>query len=260
MRATERLDANADRLHLSHMRMETRTLSRSAAIDNAAPASVLGELRDQILASRVRRSSRRSTSNDSGTHWYSLDAPARLRFEQVIQHLRTLVPNGHEYVGAEWWFRATTTDTGFPFHFDRDEGIRHEVVSPDLASILYLGDAGGPTVIVDATPSRRTAPSAAIAVHPRLGRFVMFSGTLLHGVLPGRPSRWPRVTMLVNWWRTVPRMEPAPDDRASARASARWRVGAGRRTKPVALAPFDPSRLLAKAAWRELIAKQATYR
>lgn len=248
------------------MRRDTRTLSRSAAIDNAAPASVIGDLRDQIIASCARRSTRRatrratrrSTSNDGGTHWYPLDAPARLLFEQVIQHLKTLVPNGREYVGAEWWFRATTTDTGFPFHFDRDEGVRREVISPDLASILYLGNAGGPTVIVDATPSRRTAPSAAVAVHPRLGRFVMFPGTLLHGVLPGPPSRWPRVTMLVNWWRTVPRMEPAPEDRECTPASASF-VATGR-TKPVALASFDPSRLLAKAAWRELIAKQATYR
>ncbi len=232
-------------------------LSRISAIDHAVPARVIGELRSQIIEFQ----SQRPKTGDGGTHWYSLDAPARLLFEQVIQHLRSFVPRAHEFVGAEWWVRATTTDTGFPFHFDRDEAIRSSIVSPDLASILYLSNAGGPTVIVDATPSRRAAPNAAIAVHPRPGRFGMFPGTLLHGVLPGPPGRWPRVTMLVNWWRKVPRLERAPEWRDSTPASSRWRVGGELARRPVvALESLDPSRLLAKAAWRELISKQATYR
>jgi hypothetical protein len=237
--------------------MGVRALSRISAIDNAVPPRVIGELRAQIIESHARR----PEISDGGTHWYSLDAPARLLFEQVIQHLRGFVPLGHEFIGAEWWFRATTTDTGFPFHFDRDEGIRSSIVSPDLASILYLSNAGGPTVILDATPARRSAPNAGIAVYPRPGRFGMFPGTLLHGVLPGRPGPWPRVTMLVNWWRSVPRMERAPDQLDSTPASSRWRVGVKRaRTRFAALASIDPSRLLAKAAWRDLISKQATYR
>ena len=213
---------------------------------------MIADLRRQIIESAARP----PKPGDSGTHWYSLDAPARLLFEQVIQHLRRFVPGGQDFVGAEWWFRATTTDTGFPFHFDRDEGIRGSIVSPHLASILYLSNAGGPTVIVDATPARRSAPSAAIAVHPRPGRFGMFPGALLHGVLPAPPSRWPRVTMLINWWRSVPRMEPAPAHIGARPAASRWRVD----VKRAALESIDPSRLLANAAWRDLISKQATYR
>jgi hypothetical protein len=225
-------------------------LSRISAIDSAVSAPVIAELRSEIIASQSRH---------HGTYWYSLDAPPRLLFEQVIQHLRAFVPP--EFVGAEWWFRATGTDTGFPFHFDRDEGIRNRVVSPDLASILYLSNAGGPTVILDATPARTAAPRAGMAVYPRPGRFGMFPGALLHGVLPVRPSRWPRVTMLVNWWRSVPRMEPAPALRGGTKASRRWRIDAERAKTPSAgLEAIDPSRLLASAAWRDLIAKQATYR
>jgi hypothetical protein len=232
-------------------------LSRVSAIDHAVPAQVIGELRAQIIEFQARR----ARPGDGGTHWYSLDAPARLLFEQVIQHLRTFVPRAHEIIGAEWWLRATTTDTGFPFHFDRDEGIRTSIVSPDLATILYLSNAGGPTVILDATPSRRSAPKAGIAVDPRPGRFAMFPGTLLHGVLPGPPSRWPRVTMLVNWWRSVPRMESVPAHRGSTSAFTGWRAGEKRgKTPVVTLASIDPSRLLAKAAWRDLLITQATYR
>ena len=232
-------------------------LARVSAIENVVPAPVIGELRAQVIDLQARK----PRPGDGGTYWYALAAPPRLMFEQVIGHLRRFVPGGHDFVGAEWWFRATTTDTGFPFHFDRDEGIRSSIVSPDLASILYLSNAGGPTVILDATPSRVTAPRAGIAVHPRPGRFGMFPGTLLHGVLPGPPGRWPRVTMLVNWWRTVPRMECAPAHRSSTRASSRWRLGVDRVTPPsTALESFDPSRLLAKAAWRDIISNQITYR
>jgi hypothetical protein len=237
--------------------MGRTALSQISAIDKAVPAHVIRELRAQIFELQARR----PRPGDGGTHWYVLDAPARLLFEQVIQHLRGFVPQGHEFIGAEWWFRTTTTDTGFPFHFDRDEGIRSSIVSPGLASILYLSNAGGPTVILDATPSRRSAPDAGIAVYPRPGRFGIFPGTLLHGVLPGRPGRWPRVTMLVNWWRSVPRMESAPEQPGSTPASSRWRIDVERaRTPFVALESIDPSRLLAKAAWRDLISKQVTYR
>ena len=193
-----------------------------------------------------------------GTHWYAFDAPPRLLFEQVILHLRRFVPGHEAFVGAEWWFRATSTDTGCPFHFDRDERVRSSIVSPGIASILYLSNAGGPTVILDATPARSTAPRAGIAVDPRVGRFVMFPGALLHGVLPSPPSRWPRVTLLVNWWPAVPRLERAPA-LASTLASDRWRPDDARR--PAApLAPFDPARLLGKAAWRDIIANQVSYR
>ncbi len=235
--------------------MGASALSRITAIDRAVPGRVLGELRDQIIEFQARP----HRAGDGGTHWYTLDAPPRLLFEQVIQHLRSFVPG--TFVGAEWWLRATTTDTGFPFHFDRDEGIRRSIVSPDLASILYLSNAGGPTVILDATPSRTAAPRAGIAVHPRAGRFGMFPGTLLHGVLPAPPGRWPRVTMLVNWWRTVPRMESAPVQPDCTPASTRWRAGVVRATPPGApLVSMDPARLLANAAWRDLISKQRRYR
>lgn len=226
-------------------------MARISAVDNVVSPHVARALRAQIIDAHSQRV-------DSGTYWYALDAPARLLFEQVIQHLRTFVPRGRAYVGAEWWFRATTTDAGFPFHFDRDEGIRSSVVSPDLASILYLSSAGGPTVILDATPARIAAPTAGFAVHPRPGRFGMFPGTFLHGVLPGRPGRWPRVTLLVNWWRSVPRLERARALRGCTPASSRWRFDAA--TTPVKLASIDPSRLLAKAAWRDLVANQASYR
>ena len=101
----------------------------------------------------------------------------------------------------------------------------------------------------DGLPGYQHRPSVAV-----------FPGTLLHGVLPGRSGRWPRVTMLVNWWRSIPRMECAPRLDGTP-ASKRWRVDVGRaRTPSAALETIDPSRLLARAAWRDLISKQSSYR
>lgn len=217
-----------------------------SAVDHAIPSRVIRALRTQII---------HSTKSDARTHWYALDARPRLLFEQVIQQLRRFAPD--DVIGAEWWYRSTTPDTEFPFHFDRDEAIRDSIVSPALATILYLSDAGGPTVIVEATPARKTAPRSATAVHPRAGRFAMFPGALLHGVLPGPPSRWPRVTMLINWWRSEPKMERAPSRREYARAGAAWRSTAA---QFVELEAIDPLRLLSKAAWRDVIANQTSYR
>jgi hypothetical protein len=80
----------------------------------------------------------------------------------------------------------------------------------------------------------------------------------MHGVLPGPPGRWPRVTLLVNWWRSVPKMERAPQLVSSAGS---WRTDA-KQVKPrrAALASIEPSRLLSNAAWRDLIATQRSYR
>jgi hypothetical protein len=67
--------------------------------------------------------------------------------------------------------------------------------------------------------------------------------------------------MLVNWWRSEPRLERASEQLDKPPTSSRWRVGVKRAQAPlVALESFDPARLLTKAAWREVISKQATYR
>jgi hypothetical protein len=228
----------------------SRTRARTFAIDNVIPAPVIAALRSRIVE---------STSRGTGTHWYPLEAPPRLLFEQVIQQLRRHVPQGNEFVGAEWWFRATSTDMNFPFHFDRDEAIRGSIVSPDLASILYLSNVGGPTLILEATPTRRAAPKVGTAIHPRAGRLGVFPGAFLHGVLPGQPSRWPRVTMLVNWWRGVPRLERAAK-LGTPTASGRWRLDVDGRRPIVSLASVDPSRLMSKAAWLDVIDNQTMYR
>jgi len=168
-------------------------LSRVRAYERVLRRAWLDRLRCQVLRQRRARSA-----------WYRLDQKPRTFIEQVIGRLHTVVRPGPQCVGAEYWMRAQPADTGFPLHFDRDEAIRASVSSPRLASILYLSDVGGPTVILDALPTSGTPPRRGLAVSPRRGRYVVFPGGLLHGARPGDPSRWPRVAFFVNWWDQKP--------------------------------------------------------
>lgn len=184
-----------------HVRSRETLLPRVQAHDRVLPRAWLDRLRRQVILDRRGKPS-----------WYRLDQNPRTFMEQVIGRLHAVVRPGPQCVGAEYWMRAQPADTSFPFHFDRDEAIRAWVSSPRLASILYLSNVGGPTLILDALPSDAAAPTRGIAVLPRRGRYVMFPGTLLHGVQAGDPSRWPRVALFVNWWDQKP---AALNDRAS---------------------------------------------
>jgi hypothetical protein len=176
-------------------------LSRIQSFDRVLRRTWLDRLRRQVILNRSEK-----------PVWYRLDQKPRTFIEQVIRRLHAVVRPGPQCVGAEYWMRAQPADTGFPFHFDRDEAIRAWVSSPRLASILYLSNVGGPTLILDALPTNTVRPTRGVAVLPRRGRYVIFPGTLLHGVQAGDSSRWPRVAFFVNWWDQKP---AAANDRAS---------------------------------------------
>ncbi len=126
-------------------------------------------------------------------------------------------------VGAEWWVQHRRIDRPLYFHLDTDVG-RHEtrVRCPSLSSILFLSDTGGPTCILGQRPTEsrwtgklQLSPAEATeadVVFPKAGRYVLFKGDLLHGVLPPPPSSEKvvpqettsgsnmRTTLLINWW------------------------------------------------------------
>lgn len=185
---------------LQHTRTRGTRLSRIQAFDRVLRRSWLDRLRRLVILNR------RATPV-----WYRLDQKPRTFIEQAIGRLHAIVRPGPECVGVEYWMRAQPANTGFPFHFDRDEAIRAWVSSPRLASILYLSDVGGPTLILDALPTNTLRPMRGVAILPRRGRYVIFPGMLLHGVQAGPPSRWPRVALFVNWWDQKP---AAASDRA----------------------------------------------
>src|SRR5262245_16877036 len=174
-------------------------------VDGLLPQSLARELRSQVVAmARLQKKPLR---------WFDYREKPRILFEQIILALRPHVPGADGCVGAEWWSRVQGSETNFKFHFDTDLAIVGDLVTPERSSVLYLSESGGPTVIVDIGPRSGRPPNLGLEVHPCTGRFLTFPGELLHGVLPGSSSRWPRVAMFINWWAHRPK---APGDGVSS--------------------------------------------
>jgi hypothetical protein len=109
------------------------------------------------------------------------------------------------------------------FHQDRDERLAlatGRLVHPRLSSVLFLNRVRGGALAVTREPPDPERPSLAprnldlTLVAPRPNRYVLFEGTLTHGVLdaenqvptgrlPGPRSRLRR-TIAINWWRSRP--------------------------------------------------------
>jgi hypothetical protein len=226
---------------------DARGLDDITAVDGLFPAALLRTLRAQVIAMEKPKY--------KALRWFDLSAKPRTLFEQVIAALRAHVPGNAADAGAEWWMRSQPSHTGFKFHFDRDEAIATNVVSPRRSSILYLSETGGPTLMMDVKPTDETFPAQGLAVHPRPGRFMTFPGTLLHGVLPDGRSRWPRVAMFINWWIERPRSAADEASRSFRRLSpAAPRVVAGTpkrpREAPIAFAAKD---LMTAADWKRIV-------
>mmetsp|Transcript_21252 Transcript_21252/g.59351 ORF Transcript_21252/g.59351 Transcript_21252/m.59351 type:complete len:294 (-) Transcript_21252:34-915(-) len=106
-----------------------------------------------------------------------------------------------EVEGAEWWWQdVDQDDPPKVFHTDSNVWVKEcgsSTQHPTWASVLYLSDDGGPTAVFDG--------DVAVAVMPQLGRYLLFPGDRLHGVLHSlSDERYERLTLLINWWRRKP--------------------------------------------------------
>ena len=144
-----------------------------------------------------------------------------MAIEQAIEVLLRLdFPDSDERAivrGAEWWVQRRRPKETIGFHYDKDEAMASDrgiLRCPTESTVTYLGDAGGPTFIVNrTTPDGNGAdpllPRRATAVYPRRNRHVVFRGNLAHGVAGdlSHSTSGKRITLLVNWWQEKP-MEP----------------------------------------------------
>ncbi|KAI8809551.1 hypothetical protein BJ742DRAFT_771028 [Cladochytrium replicatum] len=152
----------------------------------------------------------------------------RTKLDDIIEYLYNiaadLFPQAKAARYVEWWAHNRPHCDGHQLHFDSDhEGNaldasgapRHPIVS----SVLYLSEpvkgsvVGGPTLV---TNQRLVDPLAdrGYLVYPKLNRYVVFDGSVLHGVIPGRgpaASRDARrVTFMVAFWADI-RTRPVVD-------------------------------------------------
>ena len=125
--------------------------------------------------------------------------------------------NAHKIQGAEWWVQDV--GPGEPpkyFHTDcmltpTSDGT-YEKSHPLVATVLYLGEAGGATAVFDQTHQlgRLTppTPNAAVACPPAVNRLLTFPGDRVHCVLhdPAHlgERKDQRLTLLVNMWEHRP--------------------------------------------------------
>jgi hypothetical protein len=128
-----------------------------------------------------------------------------------------LLPDSDSLKGVEWWVRSRTAAISMHLHFDRDESLARstgKMRHPSFSSVLYLDDAGGPTLILDQTTCAGgtslfpTRAERCILSPPKRNSFLIFPGYLRHGVLadPALAERNtpPRRTLLLNWWDEQP--------------------------------------------------------
>mmetsp|Transcript_27441 Transcript_27441/g.69291 ORF Transcript_27441/g.69291 Transcript_27441/m.69291 type:complete len:645 (+) Transcript_27441:144-2078(+) len=170
--------------------------------------------------------------------------------EQPNTEVASVTGEGMRMGWAEWWCHSRPLDGGHQLHFDLDEASlpqpgskrKSTVRSPAVSTILYLSlpdskgdlpdskgdlpefspaELGGPTVVLDQRLGDRKLAERAWLVPSRRvhgGRLCLFDGSLLHGVLPGKPqiareksavaaaatAAAPapprRLTLMIGWW------------------------------------------------------------
>ena len=125
--------------------------------------------------------------------------------ERLAGHLLTLVrpqlvTRSTPIAGAEVWVQLRkpppAEEASLHFHYDKDEAIAQmtgELHHPELSSILYLTDAGGPTMIVNQvyTHNDSNVVLRVVTTTVRLRRFVYWVSLCSAGA-NSCPNRAPR--------------------------------------------------------------------
>ena len=179
-------------------------------------------------AASLRRDCAKVFALDS-SNWLGATAEPACSLERVARAIFERHTAGVDFdprtSGAEWWAQVRDAGQkyeGLAFHWDVDENLADAHargggvnVHPHLSTVTYLSDHGAPTlVLATSSPDAPTTdevvrcydalPSGALS-YPRLGKTIVFNGSLLHGAVPAGPDDrispgGQRVTLLVNVW------------------------------------------------------------
>jgi hypothetical protein len=108
---------------------------------------------------------------------------------------------------AEVWAHHRPHCSGHQLHFDSDNEGRGEVKHPLVSSILYLSEegCGGPSLMTDQRLGDEELAQNGWLAFPKRNRLVVFDGSVLHGVIPGRGyvGQRKRVTLMVALWEDI---------------------------------------------------------
>merc|ERR1711865_788883 len=120
----------------------------------------------------------------------------------LLEHV--LRCRSEDFAGIEWWCKNQSASLGAHFHYDTAvaEG---GLFRPTYSSVLYLADAGGPTVVLDQAADLHydrwpQVPQEVHMVMPKVNRWMVFPGELRHGMIPVDDSKQRRWVILYNFW------------------------------------------------------------
>ncbi|CAJ1452064.1 unnamed protein product [Effrenium voratum] len=152
------------------------------------------------------------------TFWLDRRAEPRTAAEVAGRILLKLAgKDPDDFAGIEWWGRNQCARMGAHFHYDTAiSGCESDDPAPRpvFSSVLYLGDVGGPTVILqqvaDGGCHVPAVPARGWAVATVANRWLCFDGRLRHGAcsfgLREPRANEQRQVLLYNYWK----LRPAP--------------------------------------------------
>ena len=94
-----------------------------------------------------------------------------------------------EKSGSEWWTQVIDIRDDIGFHWDRDYGLEERNGScmyPKVATVTYLTDSGGPTIVMEKVGSVQAdsdisdSLSTCFVSAPNIGKHLSFDGPLFH--------------------------------------------------------------------------------
>ena len=163
------------------------------------------------------------TGVDARAHWWAMPhwvPRAQLATDATQQH-HTLLADTVRHImgeldarfcGLEMWIQRRKASAAMHLHWDMDEErvrLRRQLRTPILTVVVYLSDAGGPTVVLRQVPrAPRNGPRRCWCVWPHAGQVSKFQGNYLHGVLSGDAAAPERHTLILNFWRRRPQGLP----------------------------------------------------
>lgn len=163
---------------------------------NVLPPSLVERLEQECRAIAEYERSQPSLRNSKyATRWFPNGQLPRTAIEEAITRLRKYAAPGGRNIGAEWWVQMVEAGPqgSIGWHVDKDESVasnKHYLLHPELASIFYLTDVGGSTVITEQWSPHGAGYDPLFPTHgylsrPEKNKYLIFHGELLHGVIPG---------------------------------------------------------------------------
>jgi len=195
---TYRLSSPVLRYQKPEKNLRKKTANQSVdkfvqAVDGALPATMLEHMKDVFGNQSQFWVEHDYNSETTGyfSYLHSLNSEPENSMDQIIHHLHKIAihhfPAVKDAKFAEWWAHCRAHPSGHQLHFDSDDEGRGGVRNPIVSTVICVeGGVGGPTLVTTQKISDNKLAKNGWLVFPEDNRFVMFDGSVLHGVIPGR--------------------------------------------------------------------------